>query len=196
MKAVFTKPMILKAAATMANGGYNGSVLQFVRTGDKLEICGTNAYVAVFGLVEAKFNRWADGEGFRFNGAEVMALMRGTSKALKNTDTVTVEVVKGAAICTLDVEGAAVSTSFPYAEVRKPVNFDRLKETIKEGPDGRPQAVAAYFMGLASNAMRTIAGFKYEGWVMKEHGLENPIEFIAKEEPARVVVMPQREGGR
>lgn len=196
MKATFTKPMILKAAATLANGGYNGSALQFVRIGDKLEICGTNAYVAAIANVDAKFNRWPDGEGFRFNSGEVLALMRGTSKALKSTDTVTIEIAKGAACVMLDVEGAAVAVSFHYAELRKPINIQHINSACKQAPDGNLQAVAAYFMGLASNAMHTIAGNRYGGWTFKEHGLGNPMEFISKEEPARVLVMPQCEGGR
>ena len=166
MKATIDKPMIFKAAATLANGGYNGSALQFTRRGDKLEICGTNAYVMVLALVAAKFYRWSDGEGFRFSGAEVQALMRGTSKALKNADTVQIETVKGAAAVTLNVEGAAVATSFPYTQPRPPINLDPLKASCGESPDGRAKAMSAYFMGLASNAMRTISGSKHGSWTL------------------------------
>ena len=190
MKATITKPMVLKAAATLANGGYSGSALQFVRNGDKLDICGTNNYVAVIASVDAKFNRWPDGEGFRFNGAEVQALMRGSSKALRNTDSLVIEMANGSASVTLDVQGASVATGFPYAEQRKPLNVERILEACDEGPDGNAKGVSAYFMGLASNAMRTISDGKYCAWTFKEHGLTNPMEFISKMEPARVLVMP------
>ena len=174
----------------MANGGYNGSALQFVRNGNKLDICGTNNYVAVIASVDAKFNRWNDGEGFRFNGAEVQALMRGSSKALKNTDSLVIEITGGCAVVTLNVDDASVSTSFPYKVEKKPISLAKINESIKQGPDGNAQNVSAYFMGLASNAMRTISDGKYCAWTFKEHGLSNPMEFISKMEQARVLVMP------
>lgn len=190
MKATITKPMILKAAATLANGGYNNSALQFVRHGDKMEICGTNNYVAVIATIDAKFTRWPDGEGFRFNGSEVQALMRGSSKALKNTDSIVIEIAGGSAVVTLKVDDAAVSTSFPYATEKRPINLAKIFESIKEGPDGNIKDVSAYFMGLSTNAMRTISDGKYGAWTFKEHGLSNPMEFISKMEQARVLVMP------
>lgn len=193
MKATIDKPMIFKAAGTLANGGYNCSMLQFVRLGDKLEICGTNAYVMVLASVPAKFNRWPDGDGFRFGGAEVRALMRGTSKALKDADTVQIETSKGEAAVTLSVDGTAVATSFPYADPRPPIHLDQLKVKCGEGPDGKVKPVGVHFMSLASTAMRTIAASRRELWVMKEHGEGNPVEFISKEEPARVLVMPGKD---
>lgn len=193
MKATIEKPMILKAAATLANGGYNGSLLQFERIGDKMRLCGTNCYVMVLAAVDARFSCWADGEGFMLRGPEVQAMMRGISKGIKNAASVTVEAVKGAAVITMDVEGAAISTSFKLENAGKLVNLNAIEESCKvQSEPGDVLAVASYFMGLASNAMRTIGGGKHSAWTFKDHGETRPMEFISKEEPARVLLMPTR----
>lgn len=190
MKATIDKPMILKAAATLANGGYKSSILQFERQGGKLKMFGTNCYVMVRATLDAKFSRWPDGDGFMFQGSEVQAMMRGIGKALKDAESVTVEVVKGAAVVTMEVKGSSVAASFPFEKSGNLIGLTELDAKLQAESANTPQSVASYFMGLASNAMRTIGGEKHSKWTINHHGDEGPIEFLSKEEPAQVLLMP------
>lgn len=193
MRATITKPMIFKAAATLANGGYQYSILQVGRQGDSLRICGTNSYVAVLAEVEADFSRWPDGEQIRFNGGDVQAIMRGIGKALKHATSLTIEVVKGFATFGLFVDGSEVLAKIDYdkADAGQTIrNFDKLGMGRDE-VEGDP-LVASHMMTLAANAMRTISPFKQTAWEVRQHGKENALEYVTNEEPARVIVMPVR----
>ena len=191
MRATITRPLIFKAAANLANGGYNTSILQIERRGDQLAICGTNTYVAVIGKVDADFSRWPDGEQIRFNGGEVQAIMRGIGKALKNATSLTIEIAKGYATFGLFVRETEVLVKIDYdkTEAGKPIqDFDKLGNW-KEYEEGEPH-VASHFMTLAANAMRTISPHKHTSWECKQHGKTSALEYVATSEPARVIVMP------
>lgn len=191
MRATITRPLIFKAAANLANGGYNTSILQVERRGDLLAICGTNAYVAVISKVEASFSRWPDGEQIRFNGGDVQAIMRGIGKALRHADNLTIEVAKGYASFGLYVDGSEVLARIDYDKAEAGTlirDFDKLG-IRDETEEGAPH-IASHMMTLAANAMRTISPYKNTTWQCKQYGKNAVVEYIADGEPARVLIMP------
>ena len=194
MRATITRPLIFKAAANLANGGYNTSILQVERRGDLLAICGTNAYVAVIAKVEASVSRWPDGEQIRFNGGDVQAIMRGIGKALRHADSLTIEVTKGYATFGLFVGGSEVLAKIDYDKAEAGTlirDFDKLGTSEREIEEGAPH-LASHMMTLAANAMRTISPYKNTTWQCKQHGKNAVVEYVADGEPARVLIMPVR----
>ena len=177
----------------MANGGYNFSILQVERRGELLALCGTNAYVAVIAKVEADFSRWPDGEQIRFNGGDVQTIMRGIGKALKHATSLTIDIAKGAATFGLYVDGSEVLAKIDYdkTEAGKTIrDFDKIGAIGSREPEEGDPHVSSHMMALASNAMRTISPYKQSAWEVKPHGKNAALEYVAADEPARVLVMP------
>lgn len=125
MKAKINNPRAIRAAASLANGGYRTSVFQIRREGDRARVSGTNGYASISVLVPATFDRWQDGRSLTFGGLAVRAMMRGISRSLKDAESVVVALSRGVVSATAEVEGTSTSTQF---DVSSDQFFDKLAE--------------------------------------------------------------------
>ncbi len=158
MKAKINNPRVIKAAATIANGGYNTSIFQAKREGKNIRISGTNGYASLSVVLPATFTRWEEGKALTFGGKIVRQMMRGISKSLKDAESVEISTNRNAVTVTTATGSAIVETQFDIADdpfSGKLQSYDWNNPLLNE--DDSRQAVNPHHMKVACQALEMLA---------------------------------------
>lgn len=156
MKATILEPRSIRAAASVANGGYEMSTFQIKRVGDKAQVSGSNGYASISATVPARFNRWPDGKALTFGKRNVRAMMRSIGRNLKRSEKVDFGVAGDVVSVALDADGANTRASFFVGDDAMYGKLDRLTWKGGDCPAMEGDALDAHSLKLASYAMELL----------------------------------------
>lgn len=156
VKTTILDPRCIRAAASLANGGYQMSVFQIRRDGNRARVSGTNGYASITATVPAEFSRWPDGKSLTFGGSNVRAMMRAITRSLKHADKVDFSFANDTVKVALKADAASVETCFSVTDDKM---FGKCESTDWEsmgikGPDG--DTVNPHTLKLASYAIELL----------------------------------------
>lgn len=159
MEVKISNPRAIKAAASLANGGYTTSVFQIRREEGSARVSGTNGYASISVLVPATFSRWPEGKSLTFGGDGVRSMMRGIGRSLKSAETASLSFLReGTVTASAESEGTTTQTRF---NVRKDRFLDKLADY--DWTRGKPPAnaeggkVHPHSMKIASQAFEYLS---------------------------------------
>lgn len=200
MKAVISNPLVVKAAANIATGGYCLSFFQVRRIGKLAQISGTNGYVVVIATVPATFTNWGEGKSILLSGEETRSMMRGIGISVKNAQQVSFVKTEQQVTVSSVSEGTTVSASFALDPLKFPHSAEGFKSGYEWGEclgriGGTGEAktettIDPYMIATACNAIRALAIKRT--YSMSLHGEHGAIELSMKDDDCMVqaIVMP------